>query len=205
VKRLLASFALAALLAGAANAQQAQFRTGIGNTTAPGVTLMCLNAAGLAVPLALCDQWPGVSQPLLGATPEQRGQVVTISPNSGAPNPYPVGSVPLTETATGTTGGTTATFPAIAGKTNWLCGFSVSPGSATAAITITVTTTGLTNNFTLNVGAPVTAAGTTGTPLVHPITPCVPASATNTAITVVAGALGSGGVGQDVNAWGYRQ
>lgn len=109
----------------------------------------------------------------------------------------------LTESATGTTAGATATFPAVAGRTNFLCGLSVAPGSATTAITINVTTTGLTNNYTWSVGAPATAVGVTGAVMTVPIAPCVSATAANTAITVAAGALGIAGVGQDVNAWGY--
>lgn len=109
----------------------------------------------------------------------------------------------LTESATGTTAGATATFPAVAARTNYLCGISVAPGSATTAITINVTTTGLTNNYTWSVGAPATAVGVTGAVLTVPINPCMPASAVNTAITVAAGALGTAGVNQDVNAWGY--
>lgn len=170
-------------------------------------TQQCLDLAGKSVPCELSDIWlrPQVTSPGKASQPNDPAQVVTLSPNSGASQPYPAGAVALTETATGTTGGTTATFPALAGKTNWLCGFSVSPGAASSAITITITTTGLTNNFSLSVGAPVAAAGTTASIVTVPITPCVPASAANTAITVVAGSLSTGGVNQAVNAWGFRQ
>lgn len=70
----------------------------------------------------------------------------------------------------------------------YLCGLSVAPGSATTAITINVTTTGLTNNFTWFVGAPATAVGVTGAVLTVPFNPCVPASA-------VAGNMGLNGQG----------
>jgi hypothetical protein len=118
---------------------------------------------------------------------------------------YPEGAIPLTAAATGTTAGATATLPAAPGRINYLCGLSVTPGSATTAIVITITTTGFTNNFTWSVGAPATAAGVTGAPLTVPFNPCVQASGANVAITVVAGALGAGGAGQDVNAWGYQR
>lgn len=118
---------------------------------------------------------------------------------------YSEGATPLTASATGTTAGATATLPAALGKINYLCGLSVTPGSATTAIVITVTTTGLASNFTWSVGAPATAAGVTGATLTVPFNPCVQASAPNAAITVVAGALGAGGAGQDVNAWGYQR
>lgn len=112
---------------------------------------------------------------------------------------------PIVASATGTTAAVAATLAAAAGKTTFLCGFSVSPGSATTAITTNVTTTNLTSNFTWAVGAPVTAAGVTGTVLTQNFTPCVPASAVNTTIVVTSGALGAGGTGNDVQAWGYQQ
>jgi hypothetical protein len=125
---------------------------------------------------------------------------VTASPAGSA-----VGQV--TGSATGTTAGATATLAASAttGQFGYLCGYRVSPGSATAAATITITTTGLTNNLTDTVGAPVTAAGTTGAIVPATFTPCLKAATANTNITVVAGALGAGGVNQAVNAWGYTQ
>jgi hypothetical protein len=106
--------------------------------------------------------------------------------------------------ATGTTAGATATLPAVQGKITYICGFSVAPGSATTAIVINVTVTGPTSTFTWSVGAPATAAGVTGATLTVPFTPCVPASAPNTTIAVAAGALGTAGINEDVNAWGYQ-
>lgn len=118
---------------------------------------------------------------------------------------YPLGATPIEVSATGAAAGTTATLAGAAAKFTYLCGYSVSPGSATAAITISVTTTGLTNNFTEFVGAPVTAAGTTGLAFTRTFSPCVQASAAATGIAVVAGALGTGGTNQAVNAWGFQQ
>ena len=118
---------------------------------------------------------------------------------------YPTGATSVENGATGTTAGATATLAAVAGQFTYLCGFSYSPGSATTAITTTATTTGLASNLSLSVGAPATLVGVTGATLVHPITPCARSSAVNTAITVVGSALGTGGVGQAVNAWGYQQ
>jgi hypothetical protein len=111
----------------------------------------------------------------------------------------------ITASATGTTAAVAATLAGVAGKTTFLCGLSVSPGSAAAAITIQVTTTGLTNNFTWAVGAPVTAAGVTGATLTQNFNPCVPASAVNTGIVVTSGALGTSGINNNVNSWGYQQ
>lgn len=105
---------------------------------------------------------------------------------------------------TGTTGAATATLPGTAGKVTYICGFSVSPGSATTAIVIQVTVAAAVT-FTYAVGAPATAAGATGAPLLQNFEPCVPASAPNTTIVVTSGALGTGGANNDVNAWGYQQ
>lgn len=113
-------------------------------------------------------------------------------------------SVLVSNSATGTTAAVTATLAAAAGKITYICGFSVSPGSATAAITIQVVMTAQ-STFTWAIGAPVTAVGTTGTTLTQNFNPCIPASGSNTTITVVSGALGTAGINNDVNAWGYQQ
>jgi hypothetical protein len=107
--------------------------------------------------------------------------------------------------ATGTTAGATATLAAAVGKVTYICGFSVAPGSAATAITINVTVTGPASTFTYSVGAPVTAVGTTGAILTQTFNPCISASAPNTGIAVAAGALGTAGVNQDVNAWGFQR
>jgi hypothetical protein len=112
--------------------------------------------------------------------------------------------VGVTAEATGTTAAVAATIPAVPGRTAYLCGLSVSPGSAATAITLQVTAVGLiTGTLTWAVGAPVTAVGVTGAVLTVPFTPCMPASAINSAITVNSGALGTSGVNNDVNMWGF--
>lgn len=126
------------------------------------------------------------------------------NPGPATGTAYPNGSTPLEAGATGTTAGATATLAAAAGQYTFLCGFSYSAGSATTAITTSLTTTGLASNFTLTVGAPATAVGVTGNTIAHPIYPCVRASAVNTAITVSGSALGTAGINQAVNAWGYQ-
>jgi hypothetical protein len=123
----------------------------------------------------------------------------------GFAQPFPrQNAVIVSNAATGTTGAVVATLPAAAGKITYICGFSVSPGSAATAITITVVVVA-NSTFTWAVGAPVTAVGTTAAPLTVPFTPCVPASGTNTTITVTSGALGTSGINNDVQAWGYQQ
>ena len=130
--------------------------------------------------------------------------VVQIAPAAGLAG-FPSISTPITASATGTTAGATATLSASASRFTYLCGFSVAPGSATTAITINVTVTGIANTFTESVGAPATAVGVTGVSFQRTFTPCIPSSAVNSGIAVAAGALGAGGVSQDVNAWGFQQ
>jgi hypothetical protein len=108
--------------------------------------------------------------------------------------PFPrQNSVIVTNSATGTTGAVVATLPAVAGKITYICGFSVSPGSAATAITIQVVVVA-NSTFTWAVGAPVTAVGTTGATLTQTFSPCVPAAGSNTTITVTSGALGTSGI-----------
>lgn len=140
-----------------------------------------------------------------GPTGQNCVPVVPFQSTAGTAG-YPGGSTPVTAEATGTTAAVAASLPAVAGKTNYLCGVLVSPGSAATAITLQETITGLiTGTLTWAVGAPVTAVGTTGALSIVPFTPCVPASAVNTAITVTSGALGTSGINNDVNAWGFVQ
>jgi hypothetical protein len=114
---------------------------------------------------------------------------------------------PVTASATGTTGATTATLPAVTGKTTYICGFQFMGTNATAANPATnVTITG-TISGTLNFGYPTLAAGAgvANTPPVGEVfTPCIQASAINTAIVVNGPALGAGATLVTVSAWGYQ-
>jgi hypothetical protein len=110
--------------------------------------------------------------------------------------------VPITATATGTTAATTATLAASgSGLKTYICGFSIR-ANATAAVTNNATLTGVvtaTMNFTQ-----WTAPNASGLGVTEMIfSPCIPSSATNTAINVVSGAPGTGGV-VSVSAWGYQ-
>jgi hypothetical protein len=106
---------------------------------------------------------------------------------------------PITSVATGTTGAVTATLAApTTGATNYICGFDVSAAGGTATVS-PITVAGL-------LGGSFTYQGISagGTPFQHTFTPCVPASAINTAITVSTTADGTA-TAVDVQAWGYRQ
>jgi len=114
--------------------------------------------------------------------------------------------IAVNNAAQATTAAAVATLPANQGRTTYVCGISISPGSATTAINLTVTLTGLLGGQTLTwtIGAPATAAGVTGTPLNVPFTPCQPAAAIDGSIVLTSSALGAGGIGNDANIWGYQ-
>lgn len=115
---------------------------------------------------------------------------------------YPSGALPITASATGTTGATTATLAAHATKTTYLCGFSIR-AVATAAVAANSTVTG-TVTGTLNF-LQFTQAVATGIGITEPNlgSTCIPGSAANTALAVISAAPGSGGV-ISVSAWGYQ-
>lgn len=114
---------------------------------------------------------------------------------------YPSGAVPVTASATGTTGATTATLAASALVKTYICGFSIranATGAATANSTVTGTVTG-TLNFTQWTAPLASGIGLTE----EAFSPCVPSSAINTGIAVISAAPGSGGV-VSVSAWGFQ-
>lgn len=115
--------------------------------------------------------------------------------------PYPTSAVPVTISAVGTTGVTTATLPAVANKTTYITGFSIL-ANATAAVTGNATIVGTisgTMNFTQFVAPVASGIGNVSATF----SPAVPASTTNTAIVVNSIAPGAGGV-VSVTAWGYQ-
>jgi hypothetical protein len=173
---------------------------GLASQRAPGYVELCVNSAGQAVPVAMCDQAPNVTGPNRVATPEQRANVVALSPNSGATNPFPSNATPTTAVGVGTTGAVTATMAATPGKTNWVCSVQVSAIGGTATVG-PITVTGLKGGNTLTYQVASTAAGNF---LIIPFQPCFPASAANTAIAAATTADGTA-TAVDVNIIGYLQ
>ena len=105
----------------------------------------------------------------------------------------------VTGNATGTTGAVVGTLAAVAGKITYICGFDVSALGGTATVG-PVTVAGLLGS-SMTYQFSSTAAGAT---FGRTYSPCVPASATNTAITVTTTADGTASA-VDVNSWGYQQ
>lgn len=116
---------------------------------------------------------------------------------------YPVNSVttapaPITAHATGTTGAVVGTLAAATTATTYVCGFDVSAVGGTAAVG-PVTVAGLTGgSFTYQMNSAATPVL-----LSREFSPCIPASAVNTVITVTTTADGTA-TAVDVNMHGYQ-
>jgi hypothetical protein len=96
-----------------------------------------------------------------------------------------------------------ATLPAVSAKTNYLAGFQITGAGATAGSVIAVTVAGLLGGsrvYNLVIPAGVT---TSIVPLLVTFYPPLPASATNTAITVTAVAFGAGNTNAAAVANGF--
>lgn len=122
------------------------------------------------------------------------GTALAISPVPGATQVVGAG--------TGTTAATTATLAGAAGKTTFICGFTITAGATAAAngaATVATLIGAVTFTYNQAVGTATAPVKTTET-----FSPCVPANATNTAITVTSAAAGTAGV-TDVNAWGFQK
>jgi hypothetical protein len=98
----------------------------------------------------------------------------------------------------------TATLAAAGNLTNWITGFEITNGGATAASCVTATVTGLVGGAESYTVCAPTGAGVAATPLLVQYTSPVPASGPGVAISVSLPALGSGNTNSTVNIHGYR-
>jgi hypothetical protein len=150
----------------------------------------CQNANGSTYACALSDTGPfavTVTKPGIAPSGNDRAQV---------PGQYPTGASPITGNGTGSTGAVVGTLAAVLAKKTWICGFNVLATGSGAVGPITIA--GLVGSSMVFQGsAPGTVASIT-------FTPCIPASATNTAITVTTTADASASA-VDVNSWGFQQ
>lgn len=135
-----------------------------------------------------------------------RAQDTSISVGAGIGNAgYPVGSIPYAVSQTATTGGISLSSPLPpAGKFDYVCGFSISSGTATTALTTTISLVNVIGG-TWTLGAPVTGAPPNNLTVLF--NPCMatgvpgPFQAAFMSIT----ALGTGGAGQAAQFWGFMQ
>lgn len=128
----------------------------------------------------------------------------TYSPRTVTAAPYASTQTPVSAGATGANALTVATLAAQAGKTNYLTGFEVTVGGATAGSVINVTVTGLTGG-TLTYALAVPTGAALSASLVLEFTQPIPASAANTAVVVTVPAAGSGSTVQTASAHGFYQ
>lgn len=154
----------------------------IGAITVSGTTTLVVST-GTGTPLGNC-----------GTNTAGGGGTQTVVSSSQ----YPSGATPITGNAAGTTGAVVGTLANTSGKTTYICGFDVSAIGGTAAV------------------GPVTVAGLTGSSAVYQMSssaagsnysrtfsPCIPASAANTAITITTTADGTA-TAVNVNSHGYQ-
>lgn len=125
---------------------------------------------------------------------------IRISSTSVQTSPVPPVIAQISGNAAGTTGAVVGTLAAAALKTTFICGFNVQAIGGTAAIG-PVTVAGLIGASQVYQGSSSVAGGPVAS---ASFTPCVPASAVNTAITITTTANGTA-TAVNVNSWGYQQ
>lgn len=96
-----------------------------------------------------------------------------------------------------------ATLTGVSAKTMYLTGFEITAGGATAAAVVNVTVAGLLGGSRIYTFGVPAGAGVPATPLVVAFDPPLPASATNTSISVTCPALGTGNTNATVVARGF--
>lgn len=97
----------------------------------------------------------------------------------------------------------TAALPAVAAKTNFLSGFQINAGGATAGACVTATVVGLLGGTASYTYCSVTGAGLPSPSLMVRFDPAQPASAVNTAITLSVPSLGAGNTNATANIQGF--
>ncbi len=189
MRRLLAALAAIAAIAALAAPPawaQSSFPTPQGNANAPGFVVMCPTGANAYVPC--------------GAAGARPLPVVVMPPSLPIPPAgYPPNTIPITGNNTGTTGAVVGTLAGSQARTTFICGFDVSAIGGTATVG-PITIANLVSGSMVFELASLAAGNTLSTAF----SPCVPASATNTAITITTTADGTASA-VAVNSWGFQQ
>lgn len=97
-----------------------------------------------------------------------------------------------------------ATLAADATRQNFLCGFSITAGGATAGAVVNFTITGMIGGTMTYAFAAPTGAAVGATPLVVTFPVCIPATGDNVAIVASLPSLGAGNTNASVNIWGFK-
>lgn len=123
-------------------------------------------------------------------------------------DPPGVGNNTQTPVVACTSGGAqinAATLAAVSSVTNYLSGFEITGAGATGASVVTVTVSGILGGSLIYYIPVPAGANVAITPLVVEFNPPLPASSTDTAISVSAASFGSGNTSASVVAHGFHQ
>lgn len=155
-----------------------------------------VTATNPALTVDLRPDSPGI----IALGPATIANSVPVIPSSQYPGNATAAAVPVTATATGTTAATVATIPAVAGKTAYVCGFTITSDATALAVGTAVVSGTISGSLSYLQGISAVTSGAGN--LTQSFNPCIPASAANTAIVVTSAAAGTGG-NTIVNAQGY--
>lgn len=126
---------------------------------------------------------------------------IRISSTSVGTSPIPSVVTQITGNASGSTGAVVGTLAAVATKTTFICGFNVQSIGGVASSGPIVIAGLIGSSQTYQTGVNGTTVGQIAT---QTFTPCIQASAINTAITITTTADGTA-TAVNVNSWGYQQ
>lgn len=119
---------------------------------------------------------------------------------------YPAAATAITAASGNVAAGNAvATLAAAAGKTTFICGFTLTSAGSTGAAVVSPTVAGTINGTLTYTYTSIAGATLANAPLQNNFTPCLPASAANTAIVVTLPSLGAGNTNATAVAWGFQQ
>jgi hypothetical protein len=148
----------------------------------------------------------GAGTPMMGVDAAGLAQFLQLAADGGLKlATVPAGATILTASSGNVANASAAaTFPAVANVTNYVTGFTITGGGATAASLVIATLVGLLGG-TASFDVAVPAGATLGlTPLVVTFPQPIPASAANTALVLTLPALGAGNTHAAVVMHGFK-
>lgn len=116
----------------------------------------------------------------------------------------PVGTSVAASSGNVANGAAVATLPAVANRTTFIAGFSLTASGATVGLAVVVTITGLLSGTLSYIFTAATGATVGSTPFQILFDPPLPASAVNIPIVVTMPALGAGNTNAAANAHGFQ-
>lgn len=198
--RFMRTAVLFALWVGVAVATPAHAQSMMANVVASCGTPNSTPVAGGQYPLTVDATGKLCGSSSVGGGPAAIGSSLSTVSSSQYPANNIGAAVPVTATATGTTAATVATIPAVAGKTAFICGSTITADATALAVGTAVVSGTISGSLSYLQG--ISAATSGAGNLTQTFNPCIPASAINTAIVVTSAAAGTGG-NTIVNAQGY--